>query len=103
MTGFRSQYVPSMEVDRISREFLNLEQMTEAVIEMTRKFTEMALFCPQYVGNEEMKITRYTDMLRTEIREFMATTKHKTLADLIDGVRRRELELETQNRKRKAT
>ena len=100
---FRRQYVPRVERERIAREFMTLEQTTETVTEITRKFTEMLLFCPQYVRDEEFKMTRYADMLRTNIREFVNASQHTSLASMIEAARRREIELETQARKRKAT
>ncbi|KAI3700658.1 hypothetical protein L2E82_45295 [Cichorium intybus] len=90
-------------MERISREFLALEQTTETVPEITRKFNEMALFCPQYAASEDMKMSRYGDMLRTDIREFVTTIKHATLATMIDAARRREVELGIQTRKRKVS
>ncbi|KAL4555554.1 hypothetical protein LXL04_038176 [Taraxacum kok-saghyz] len=69
---------------------------------MTKKFNEMALFCPKYAADEEMKMTRYVSMLRTEIREFVTATSFTTLAALIEAARRREIELETQARKKRA-
>ena len=94
--------MPRVEMERIAREFLSLEQTMETIPELNRKFTEMALFCPQYAANEEMKVTRYLDVLRTDIREFVITMPFTTLAALMQAARRRELELETQARKRKA-
>ena len=70
---FRGEYVPRVERERISREFMTPEQTTETVTEITRKFTEMLLFCPQYAKDEEVKMTRYADMLRTNIRECNST------------------------------
>ena len=91
-----------MEIERILQEFLALEQTTKSVTEMTSKFSEMALFFPQYATSDDMKMTRYADMLRTEIREFVNATQFTTLSAMIEAARRRELELETQARKRKA-
>lgn len=102
VTRFRAEYVPPVEMERIAKEFLELTQTSETVKEMNRKFTEMALFCPQYAASEEMKMSRYKDMLRTEIREFISTAQYASLSAMMDAARRRELELETQAKKRKA-
>ncbi|KAL4591583.1 hypothetical protein LXL04_004552 [Taraxacum kok-saghyz] len=89
-------------MDRLAREFLTLEQTTETIPELNRKFNEMAIFCPQYAADEGMKIARYTGMLRTNIREFVVAYPRTSLADLMEAARRREIELDTQVRKRKA-
>ncbi|KAI3672891.1 hypothetical protein L6452_38991 [Arctium lappa] len=99
---FRAEYVPPVEMERIAKEFLELTQTTETVKEMNRRFTEMALFCLQYAASEDMKMTRYKDMLRTEIREFVSTAQYATLVAMMEAARRQELELETQAKKRKA-
>ena len=68
---FRQQYVPRVEVQRITREFLSLQQTTETVMEITTRFREMASFCPEFAATEDMKMTRYLSMLRDDIREFV--------------------------------
>ena len=103
VTKFRAEHVPRVEMDRLAREFLTFEQTTETIPELNRKFNEMALFCPQYAANEEMKMARYMEMLRTNIREFIVASPCTTLAALMEAARRREIELETQIRKRKMT
>ena len=101
VTRFRQQYVPRVEVERITREFLALEQRDESVTEITIKFREMALFCPEYTATEEMKMTRYLSMLRDDIREFVSAVGRNSLAEMIEAARRREIELELQGKKRK--
>ena len=66
-------------------------------------FNERVLFCPQYAADEGMKIARYTEMLRTDIREYVVAYPRTSLVDLMDAARRREIEIDTQVRKRKAT
>ncbi|KAL4574459.1 hypothetical protein LXL04_021291 [Taraxacum kok-saghyz] len=102
VTRFRTQYVPQVEMDRLAREFLTMEQTTESIPELNRKFNEMALFCPQYAADEGMKMARYTQMLRTDIREFVVAYPRTSLAELMDAARRREMEVEMQVQKRKA-
>ena len=53
---FTAEFVPRVEVERISMEFQNLKQTTETILEMNTKFIEMARFCPLYAANEDMKI-----------------------------------------------
>ncbi|KAJ9538531.1 hypothetical protein OSB04_031264 [Centaurea solstitialis] len=57
----------------ITAEFLNLKQTTETVNEITALFLEKSLFCPDYVGLEPVKMYQYRQVLKTEIREFVAT------------------------------
>ena len=87
VTRFRAQHVPQVEMDRLAQEFLTMEQTTETIPEWNRKFKEMALFCLQYAADEGMKIARYTEMLRTDIREFVVAYPRTSLVDLMDAVR----------------
>ena len=48
---------------------MDMRQTTETVAEITAKFRERALLVPQYAGVEDMRRTRYHDMLRADIRE----------------------------------
>ncbi|KAJ9542210.1 LOW QUALITY PROTEIN: hypothetical protein OSB04_028716 [Centaurea solstitialis] len=65
---FKEQYVPQVEVERLTGEFLGMEQTTESVNEITDKFLEKSLFCRDYVANEPMKMYRYAQILKPEIR-----------------------------------
>ncbi|KAJ9564756.1 LOW QUALITY PROTEIN: hypothetical protein OSB04_000722 [Centaurea solstitialis] len=71
---FEEQFSPRVERERIIAEFLNLKQTTESVNEITDQFLEKALFCPDYVGNEAMRMYRYRGVLKPEIREFVSPT-----------------------------
>ena len=93
---FRRQYVPRVEIERITRDFLSYKQTSESVTELTIKFREMALFCPDYTRSEDMKMERFAGMLRDEIREFVRAVPHTSLNQMIEAARRRELELEYQ-------
>ena len=57
-----------IEVQQLAREFQDLQQTTETVMEITAKFRERALLVLQYVADEEMKKARYHEMLRSDIR-----------------------------------
>lgn len=46
-------------------------------------------------------MTRYHDMLMAESWEFMGISKHNTLSSLVEATKNMELELETQQRKRR--
>ncbi|KAI3522357.1 hypothetical protein L1887_00076 [Cichorium endivia] len=98
---FKEQFMPMIEVERVTKEFLCLEQTTETVNELTAKFMEKSVFCLEYVATERMKMFRFSNMLKTEIREFVVTAKCQNLNEMIDVARTRELELETQAKKRK--
>ncbi|KAJ9542555.1 hypothetical protein OSB04_029061 [Centaurea solstitialis] len=93
---FRRQYVPRVEIEKITRDFLSYKQQSESVTELTIKFREMALFCPEYARSEDMKMERFAGMLRDEIREFVRAVPHTSLNQMIEAARRRELELEYQ-------
>ncbi|KAJ9565015.1 hypothetical protein OSB04_000981 [Centaurea solstitialis] len=66
---FKEQYVPQVEVERLTGEFLAMKQTTETVNEITDLFLERSLFCPEYVASERMKMSRYVEVLKPEIRE----------------------------------
>ncbi|KAJ9544994.1 hypothetical protein OSB04_024701 [Centaurea solstitialis] len=97
------QFAPRIEKQRITSEFLNLAQTTETVNEITDQFMEKSLFCSDYVSTEEMKMFRYRGVLKTEIREFVATSMCKTFDAMVEVARARELYLEEHRQgKRKA-
>ena len=72
VTRFRADLALAIETHQLMREFQGLRQMTEIVAEITAKFRESSILVPQYVANEEMKKTKYHDMLRDDIREFVS-------------------------------
>ncbi|KAL7599837.1 hypothetical protein Lser_V15G25678 [Lactuca serriola] len=78
-----------------------LQQTTESVSDLNAKFLEMLSFCPSFAGNEAWLVSQYTTILRTEIREFVSMQEFPTLSAIMDAARRREIELQTQT-KRKA-
>ncbi|KAJ9558403.1 hypothetical protein OSB04_013017 [Centaurea solstitialis] len=97
------EFSPCIEKERITAEFMNLKQTTETVNEITAQFLEKSLFCPDYVSSEEVNKYRYRQVLKAEIREFMATAGCKTFNDIVEIARARELYLEQlQQGKRKA-
>ncbi|KAJ9557272.1 hypothetical protein OSB04_011886 [Centaurea solstitialis] len=97
------EFSPRIEKERITVEFLNLKQTTETVNEITAQFLKKSLFCPDYVSSEPVKMYRYRQVLKTEIREFVATAMCKTFSETVEIARARELYLEEQQQgKRKA-
>ena len=88
---FTAEFIPRVEVERISSDFQNLRQTTESLQEMNTKFIELARFCPMYAANEEMKISRYLGMLKEDIREIVSANHYTTLAEVMEAARRREL------------
>ena len=73
------------------REFHGLQQTTETMAEITAKFRERALLIPQYATDEEMRQTRCHSMLRDDIWEFMRFTGCKTVNDIVEKAREREM------------
>ncbi|KAJ9557296.1 hypothetical protein OSB04_011910 [Centaurea solstitialis] len=99
---FRAEFVPQIEVERLTTEFLEMEQTTESVTEITNKFLEQALFCREYVQNERMKMYRYRNILRSDIREFVVMAHCDSFQQMFEKARTRELELERQGKKKRA-
>ena len=98
---FEAQYVPRVEQQRMMQQFMALEQTTESVHDLNSKFLELLSFCPNFAGDEAWLVSRYTAVLRTDIREFVSMQEHPTLTAIMDAARRREIELQTQQLKRK--
>ena len=63
--------------------------------DVTKMFTKRYMFCLEFVS-EKSQMTRYLSMLKTDVRQFVATQRCDTLLDLQEATRRRELELELQ-------
>ncbi|KAJ9553882.1 LOW QUALITY PROTEIN: hypothetical protein OSB04_017927 [Centaurea solstitialis] len=99
---FKEQYVPQVEVERLTGEFLAMKQTIETVNEITDLFLERSLFCPEYVASERMKMSRYVEVLKPEIREFVVMSECKTFHRMHEVARIRELELERQSKRKKA-
>ncbi|KAJ9546254.1 hypothetical protein OSB04_025961 [Centaurea solstitialis] len=99
---FRAEFVPQIEVERLTTEFLEMEQTTESVTEITNKFLERALFCREFVQNERMKMYRYRNILRSDIREFVVMAHCDSFQQMFEKARTRELELERQGKKKRA-
>ena len=94
VTWFRADFALAGEVQQLAREFQDLLQMTETVAKIAAKFRERALLDPQYAVDEDMKKTRYCDMLRDNIREFVIFLACRNLKDMIARSQEREIDLE---------
>ena len=94
---FNTRYVSRVERERLAQEFLELKQDSESVTEITRMFTEKAMFCPEF-ASEQAQMTRYLSMLKRDIRQFVSMQRCETLLELQEAARRRELEIELQLR-----
>ena len=51
VTRFMAEFAPTVELQQLAREFLDMRQTTETVAEITVKFRERALLVPQYDGD----------------------------------------------------
>ncbi|GJT10556.1 putative reverse transcriptase domain-containing protein [Tanacetum coccineum] len=87
---FNAEYSPVEEIDKIREEFHSLMQTNETVNELWKKFNDMILYCPEYIGNEKLKVDRFQRMLKDEIREVILPFKYTTLEDLLGRARIRE-------------
>nr|GEY04058.1 hypothetical protein [Tanacetum cinerariifolium] len=67
---FTTEYAPVEEVDKIQKEFQTLTQTNETVNEIWKKFNDLIPYCPEYHGNENLKVEKFQRMLRDDIREF---------------------------------
>ena len=93
MTRCRAEFALVIKVQQLAREFQDLQQTTETVVEITAKFKERALLISQYVADEEMKKARYYEILRSDIRQFVSRSSCKMLEDMIVRACEREIDL----------
>ncbi|GJR55067.1 putative reverse transcriptase domain-containing protein [Tanacetum coccineum] len=54
------------------------------------KFNDLIRYCPEYHGNEKLKVERFPRMLRNDIQEVISPFKCTTLDDLLSRARVRE-------------
>ena len=94
MTRFQADFAPTVEIQQLARDFLDMRHTIESVVKVTTKFRERPLLVPQYAGDEEMKKTRYHDMLRADIRKYVSYLAHWTLDDMIARARDKEIDIE---------
>lgn len=66
-------------------------------------FMGRALFCPEYASLKKVKMYRYMSILKTVIRVFIANNRYKTLAEMQDHAKRREIELEIHKKEKRQT
>ena len=97
---FDQEFAPPIEVQRMVREFHDLQRTTETVAEITAKFQERALLIPQYAADEDLRRTLYYSMLREEIREFVSFTECKTLNEMVEKAHEKELELDSRTKQK---
>ncbi|GKA13980.1 putative reverse transcriptase domain-containing protein [Tanacetum coccineum] len=71
----------------------SLTQTSEKVNEMWKKFNDLIRYCPEYHGNEKLKVERFQRMLRDDILEVISPFKCTTLDDLLSRSRVREADL----------
>lgn len=50
---FRRRYVPMVERETLAQEYMDLRQTTDMMTEITKMFTESALFCPEFTASEQ--------------------------------------------------
>ncbi|GJS26149.1 putative reverse transcriptase domain-containing protein [Tanacetum coccineum] len=90
---FNAEYTSAEEIDRIQEEFQTLTQTNEMVNELWKKFNYLIRYCPEYHGNEKLKVERFQRMLRDDIREVVSPFKCTTLDDILSRARVREVDL----------
>ena len=78
---FRARYIPQVEREQLAQEFMSFRQDGESIMEITRMFTERAMFFPEF-ASEQAQMTHYLSMLKTDIRQFVSTQRCSTLLEL---------------------
>ncbi|PWA76069.1 zinc finger, CCHC-type, Retrotransposon gag domain protein [Artemisia annua] len=82
------RYDPVEEIDKIREKFQSLMQTNETVNELWKKFNDMVPYCPEYHGNEKLKVERFQRMLKDDIRDVISPFKCTTLEDLLSRARK---------------
>ncbi|GKC58589.1 zinc finger, CCHC-type, retrotransposon gag domain protein, partial [Tanacetum coccineum] len=94
---FNAEFAPAKEVDKIREEFQTLTQTNKTVNELWKKFNDLIPYCPEYHGNEKLKVKRFQRMLCDDIQEFISPFKCTTLYDLLSRAHVREGDLLSKN------
>nr|KAJ0192258.1 hypothetical protein LSAT_V11C800444800 [Lactuca sativa] len=87
------RWIADIESAQLTSFYPEGSKTTETVAEITAKYRERALLVPQYAGDEDMRRTRYHDMLRVNIREHVSFSACPTLDSMIARAREREIDL----------
>ena len=65
-------------------------QTNETVNELWMKFNDMVPYCPEYHGNEKLKVDKFQRMLKDDIRDVISPFKCINLEDLLSRALVRE-------------
>ncbi|GJY95716.1 putative reverse transcriptase domain-containing protein [Tanacetum coccineum] len=60
---------------------------------LLKKFNDLIRYCPEYHGNEKLKVESFQRMLHDDIREVVSPFKCTTLDDLLSRARVREVDM----------
>ncbi|XP_023760538.1 uncharacterized protein LOC111908976 [Lactuca sativa] len=82
------KYLPLVERERLTKEYLDMRQSTEMVTKITKIFIARTLFCPEFSASKQDQMIRYFSILKTDIRQFVSTQRYDTLAELQEAARR---------------
>lgn len=64
---FYVDYVPLVEQERLTQEYLSLKQTSDSVTEITEMFMERALCYPENVASEQAQMLQYLSILKIYI------------------------------------
>ncbi|KAI3789919.1 hypothetical protein L2E82_02726 [Cichorium intybus] len=98
---FTEYYCSNNAMKGIEEEFLKLQQGSRTVQQYTLDFNEKARFAQHQVDKEERKIDRYLWGLKTQIREFLPSSRYTTFQQVAEAARSRERELQRQEEERR--
>ncbi|KAK1441183.1 hypothetical protein QVD17_07023 [Tagetes erecta] len=95
-TLFQKHHSPKAIINKIKEEFMQLKQKGETIDKITSIFLDKLKFCGELVQTKEVKIYHYHNMLHGDYRGFLNPSTFKSLAEIIDDAREREIELNKQ-------
>lgn len=87
-TLFQKHHSPKAIINKIKEEFTQIRQNDEPIYKIT--------FYEELVQTEELKIYHYHNMLHGDYRGFLNPSTFKSLAEIIDDARERDIELNKQ-------
>ncbi|GFY82625.1 hypothetical protein Acr_02g0008650 [Actinidia rufa] len=81
---FREKYVPRALQNAKCAEFEHLKQTGKPIVEYEAAFTNLAEYAPHLVATDEMRVRRFEDGLRYEIKRVIRPLVLPTYADVLD-------------------
>ncbi|XP_012477659.1 uncharacterized protein LOC105793279 [Gossypium raimondii] len=87
---FKKKYVSQLFINRKKKEFLELKQGNQTVIEYEREFVQLSKYARNIVSNEEEMCLRFKDGLNDDIRMAVVALNLQEFVELLERVQQVE-------------